>query len=84
MCGILVDRSFTYSFKLSVLSLEYVHDAAFQQLKEYRMRGQKAEEMVDYIYLGRLHRRYTANLRFSGLLQGLERTWTTYGGCQGI
>ena len=35
-----------------VLSLEYVHDAAFQQLKEYRMRAQKAEENVDYIYLG--------------------------------
>ncbi len=35
-----------------VLSMEYVHDTAFQQLKDYRMRAEKPDENVDYIYLG--------------------------------
>ena len=48
------------------------------------MRAQKAEENVDYIYLGGYTEDTPPIYASSGLLQGLERTWTTYGGCRGI
>jgi acetyl esterase len=35
-----------------VLTLDYVRDPSFRDLKEYRMRSKKPDENVDYLYLG--------------------------------
>lgn len=35
-----------------VLTLDYVRDPSFLQLKKYRMRASKPDENVDYLYLG--------------------------------
>ncbi len=55
-----------------VLSLEYIHDPAFQQLKDYRMRASRPDENVEYIYLGEYTEDTPEMYAFAGYCEDLK------------
>ena len=54
------------------LSREYVHDPAFQQLKEYRMGSQEPDKNVECIYLGDTSGKTPEIYAFPGYCENLE------------